>query len=80
MEYDINLKLRKATKKDFVEFSHMKKDGKGKVYKMRFGVPFWLINSKGEIEKCNYRTHENMSMDDFKEYLAHEQVLIIKFC
>lgn len=81
MEYVIEkLKLRKATKKDFIEFSHLKADKKGKVYKMKYGMPYWLLNSKGEIESCPYRTHENMDMQEFQIYMVHEQVLIINFC
>lgn len=79
MEYVIELRLRKATKKDFVEFSHLKADKKGKVYKMKYGVPFWLINSKGEIERNNYRTHENMDVEEFKLLMIHEQVLVLNF-
>lgn len=79
MEYVIELRLRKATKKDFVEFSHLKADKKGKVYKMKYGVPFWLLNSKGEIERNNYRTHENMDVEEFKLLMVHEQVLVLNF-
>lgn len=79
MNHKIELKLQIATKTDFIEFSHYKKEGKGKVYKFKYGVPYWCINSKGKIENKNYRTHENMNMDDFKELLMHEQVLVPQY-
>jgi hypothetical protein len=76
MNHKIELKLKLGSKLDFVEFSHYKENGKGKVYKFKYGVPYWCINSKGKIENKNYRTHENMDMDHFKELLIREQVLI----
>ena len=72
----LTIKLRKATKKDFLELDGYTK--KGKKYKVKIGVPYWLINSKGKIEKRSYRTTNEMDMKAFGDYLMREQVYIIK--
>lgn len=79
MEHKKEIIFIKAKKTDFVEFSHYDKITKKRVFKIKHGVPFWLINSKGIIEDGSYRTHENMDIKSFQKYLLHEQVLIIKF-
>jgi|GEM_PF-2922646 len=76
MEHVIKLKLKVATSKDFIEFSHFKADKKSRVFKMKVGHPFWLINSKGIIEEKNYCIKEDMDKDEFKILLMHEQVLV----
>ena len=76
MEYKIELKLKVAISKDFIEFSHFKADKKSRVFKMKIGHPFWLINSKGIIEEKNYCIKEDMDKDEFKILLMHEQVLV----
>lgn len=73
----VELELVLANKKDFVEFKSFKKEG-GKVYGMKYGVPYWMINSKGEIEQLPYRTHEEMNLVEFADYMQREQILIIK--
>lgn len=60
----------------------MGKDSKGKevfkkVWKPRFGFPYWLYNSEGVIENKNYILDENTDLEDFKIYLNNEQVLIL---
>lgn len=72
------IKLRKAKRKDFLEFDKYKKDGKTKKYKLKVGVPYWLINSKGKLEKYIYRTTNEMDMKSFGDYLIREQVFINK--
>jgi len=76
MEHKIELKLKVATSKDFIEFSHFKADKKSRVFKMKVGHPFWLINSKGIIEDKNYCIKEDMDKTAFKILLMHEQVLV----
>jgi len=73
----ITLKLKKAKAKDLLEFDSYKKSGKKK-WKIKVGVPYWLINSKGKIEKHTYRTSENMNSDELGNYLRREQILIFK--
>ena len=75
-EHVINLKLKVATSKDFIEFSHFKADKKSRVFKMKVGHPFWCINSKGIIEEKNYCIKEDMDKDEFKILLMHEQILV----
>jgi hypothetical protein len=76
MEHVIRLKLKVATSKDFIEFSHFKADKKSRVFKMKVGHPFWCINSKGIIEEKNYCIKEDMDKDEFKILLMHEQILV----
>ena len=76
MEHVIKLKLKVATSKDFIQFSHFKADKKSRVFKMKVGHPFWLINSKGIIEEKNYCIKEDMDKDEFKILLMHEQILV----
>ena len=76
MEHVIRLKLKVATSKDFIQFSHFKADKKSRVFKMKIGHPFWLINSKGIIEEKNYCIKEDMDKTEFKILLMHEQVLV----
>jgi hypothetical protein len=76
MEHKIELKLKVATSKDFIEFSHFKADKKSRVFKMKIGYPFWLINSNGIIEEKNYCIKEDMDKDEFKILLMREQVLV----
>ena len=76
MEHKIELKLKVATSKDFIEFSHFKADKKSRVFKMKVGHPFWCINSKGIIEEKNYCIREDMDKTEFKILLMHEQVLV----
>lgn len=73
----VKLNLKKATVKDFLEFDSYKKSGK-KVWKIKVGVPYWLISSKGKIEKHTYKTTENIDSDQFGDYLRRKQVLIYK--
>ena len=66
MKHKIELKLKIATSKDFIEFSHFKADKKSRVFKMKVGHPFWCINSKGIIEEKNYCIKEDMDKDSFR--------------
>lgn len=72
---EISLKLRIAKKHDFLDVEDSLPNGKTK-WKMRLGVPFWLINSKGNIENKNYILTENTDKFDFADWLNKEQVLI----
>jgi hypothetical protein len=79
MILSIKLSLQIAVKNNFLEFSHYKSDKSGKVYKIKYGIPYWFINKAGEIEKLNYRTHEDMNMESFKTLLSNEQILITNY-
>ncbi len=57
---------------------YIKKKGKdAKSWKMKHGIPYWLINSKGDIENANYILNENTDLEDFANYLNRQQVLIL---
>lgn len=71
-----NIVLKVANKKDFLELDKIK-DGK-KIWKPKFGIPFWLYNSKGVIENKNYILSDDSDLEAFKQYLILEQVLILK--
>lgn len=72
--------LRLASKKDFLEVEKIeKRNGKDvKVWKIREGIPYWCINSKGEIENKNYILDENTDLEHFNILLLREQVLVTK--
>lgn len=85
MSQKIEIELVKATKKDFVKYAGQvqattKQGLKHNVskYVPRHGMPYWLINSKGNIEPVNYIFTENTDIETFKLYLLKEQVLILK--
>ena len=71
----ITIQLEHANKTNFVEVAEMKPE---KVYKVRLGVPYWLYNSKGDIEPVNYITNVNTSFDELKIYFERKQILTIK--
>ena len=75
MDYEVKTKLEHAKKTDFAELttSHPKPE-----YKVRLGVPYWLINSKGVIEHKNYITNHNTSFKQLADYFARQQILTIK--
>lgn len=85
MNLKIEIQLKKATKKDFVKYAGQvqKTDKFGKNYMTnkylpKYGMPYWLINSKGNVEKQNYIFTENTDTSEFGKYLIGEQVLILK--
>jgi len=73
----VTLKLKKAKAGDLLEFDSYNESGKKK-WKIKTGVPYWLVNSKGKIEKHTYRTSENMDSVQLGDYLKREQILIYK--
>lgn len=74
-----NIKLRIAKSVDFLELDRYRNKGgkKIRVWKTTFGIPYWLFNSKNEIENKNYILSENTDMEDFKIYLMNEQILVL---
>ena len=75
-KYKKELTLKIAVKKDFLSFlGRVKKKNK---YEPKYGVPYFLINSKGEVENNNYIFTEETNIEEFNNYLLHEQILIIK--
>jgi hypothetical protein len=74
------IKLKIAKKKDFLEIDrYEKRNGKQiKVYKQINGMPYWLINSKGDVENKNYILNEETDLKSFSNYLVRKQVLIPK--
>lgn len=69
------IQLKKAIKGDFLEVERINPAGK-KVWKLIYGMPYWMINSKGIIENKNYRTTEATNLKSFGEYLKNEQIFI----
>lgn len=71
--------LRIAKMMDFLEVDQYKvKKGKNvKSWKVMNGIPYWLYNSKKEIENKNYILNENTDLEDFRDYLNREQILIL---
>ena len=74
-DYELTITLEHAKKVDFVELvtSHPKPE-----YKIRLGVPYWLLNSKGVIEHNNYITNDTTSFKQLADYFARQQILTIK--
>lgn len=68
------VKLRLGKKTDFLELD--KYEGKKKVWKPRFGLPYWMINSKGKIENKPYILDEDTDLKEFSNYLVREQILV----
>jgi len=72
------IKLRIAKRKDFLEFDKYKEDGKTRKYKMKLGVPYWMINSKSKIENHVYIVDPHTDLKSFALCLSREQILIVK--
>lgn len=72
---DFEIKMRIATKVDFLELDKYLDQGKKK-WKLRLGLPYWLINSKGVIENDCYVLDEHTNTDDFGDFLNQQRVLI----
>jgi len=77
INHKIELKL--AKKMDFLRLDkYVKKGNKNvKSWKMEFGIPYWLYNSKGKIENKNYILSDSTDLTDFSDYLNRNQVLIL---
>lgn len=69
--------LRIANKTDFIELEKIMSNNKKK-WIPKYGVPFWLFNSDGEIENKNYSFTAETDLKDFNDWLVREQVLIPK--
>lgn len=74
-DYRTVIVLEHARKADFVE---LVKSGKKPEYKIRLGVPYWLLNSKGILEHKNYITNDTTSFKQLAEYFTRQQILTIK--
>ena len=71
----VKIKLKEAVSKDFLEVDYIKPEG-GKAWKMTIGIPYWMKNSKGDIENKNYRTTEATDLKEFGDYLKRKQIFI----
>ena len=80
--FKVNLELVPATANDFKEIDYYKDMGYGNqqkaMYKMRLGIPYWLVNSKGELETHPYRTTLETDADAIAYYLKTDRIFIIK--
>jgi len=64
-----------AKKDDFLELERYLEGGKKK-WKIRLGLPFWLIDSKGKIENDPYIIDEHTDLKEFGNWVSKERVLI----
>jgi len=64
-----------ALKSDFLELDKYLDGGK-KSWKLRYGLPYWMINKDGQIENDCYILTENTDVQEFGMWLNLEQVLI----
>ena len=69
------IRFKIAVKKDFLEVAKRLSDGKVK-WKPMEGIPYWLINSKGEVDNKNLVFDSDTDLQQFGIWLVHEQVLI----
>ncbi len=78
----VEIELVIAKPDDLKEIDYYKDMGEGlpkeKVMKRRLGVPYWLINSKGEVEAHPYIIHKETDVKQLSMYLKNEQLLIAK--
>jgi hypothetical protein len=77
LEFKAKIKLRLATKKDFLELKGYKPEG-GAIYALRKGVPYWLLSSKGKLENKNYVTTEATDAKQIGDFIMREQIFIPK--
>lgn len=77
----VELELQKALLDDIRILDHEKQLPNGEfkpVYKLRPNLPFWLINSKGEIETKPYFMHGAVNKEHIHTYLKNGQIYIHK--
>lgn len=72
---NFEIKLRIAESSDFLILDKYLEGGKKK-WKLRLGLPYWLINSKGVIENDPYIIDEHTNTADFGDFLNQKRVLI----
>tara|TARA_B100000953_G_scaffold300250_1_gene304414 strand:+ start:8296 stop:8481 length:186 start_codon:yes stop_codon:yes gene_type:complete len=58
-----------------IELAGYKPDG-NKKWALRNGLPYWMINSKGEIENRNYILSDQTDAEEFGDYMKRGQILI----
>ena len=68
------MKLKIASKKDLIQIDKYLGNGKKK-WKLLSGIPYWLINSKGEVENEPYILDENTDSEEFAEFLIREHLV-----
>lgn len=71
----LEIKLRVARKDDFLELDRYLEGGKKK-WKLKIGVPYWMINYAGDIENDPYILTEDTDKGNFADWLIREQILI----
>lgn len=71
----LEIKLRVARKDDFLELDKYLEGGKKK-WKLKIGVPYWMINHAGDIENDPYILTDDTNKGDFADWLVREQILI----
>jgi hypothetical protein len=64
-----------AEKDNFLELERYLEKGKKK-WKLRFGLPYWLKDSKGEIENDPYILDEHTDTKEFAAWISKKRVLI----
>lgn len=78
---EITIELVPATPDDLKELDYWKDLGDNvfkKVMKIKVGIPYWVINSKQEIEPFPYRTTLDTDVEMLANYLNENRILIAK--
>lgn len=81
VKFTIELELVKATSTDLKELDFFRIDENGKKegkFKLRENLPFWLLNSDGELESHIYFLNDSWNPKDIKTYLENGQIYIQK--
>lgn len=73
-KYTAAIKLKVAKKIDFLEVEKVVKGRK--VWRAITGVPYWMLDSNGEIENKNYIFDDSTDFKTFSDYLNRKQILI----
>jgi len=74
---EVKINLIEATKDDILQLDFIYPSGKKK-FKLRHGVPYWLLNSKGQLENKNYVISEHTDAKELGVYLSNKQIFIPK--
>ena len=75
-----SIELVKAKPMDLMELDYMRQTNTGyqKVFKLKEGIPFFLKDSKGNIEDHHYITTDATNLEELGSMFKQNRVLIIK--
>ena len=75
--YKKEILFKVAAKLDFIKLDFIQEGGK-KVWTSDFGIPYWIINSDGEIGNGNYVFNEDTDLEELSSFIKQKRVLITK--